>query len=135
MTDGFLLQAIVYLSAAVICVPIAKRLGMGSVLGYIAAGILIGPFVLGFVGSEGEGIMHFAEFGVVIMLFLIGLELEPVSVLEYEEDGLWCRAFTGGCNHSDLVCRCHACGLSRGMELSRSVWLSQCRLRQLSCRP
>ncbi|MDH4071311.1 MAG: monovalent cation:proton antiporter-2 (CPA2) family protein [Ignavibacteria bacterium] len=77
MTGGFLLQAVVYLGAAVICVPVAKRLGMGSVLGYIAAGILIGPFVLGFVGSEGEDIMHFAEFGVVVMLFIIGLELEP----------------------------------------------------------
>lgn len=74
---NFLSQAIVYLAAAVICVPLAKRLGMGSVLGYLLAGMLIGPFVLGFVGKEGEDIMHFAEFGVVMMLFLIGLELEP----------------------------------------------------------
>ena len=50
---------------------------MGSVLGYLLAGMLIGPFVLGFIGKEGEDIMHFAEFGVVMMLFLIGLELEP----------------------------------------------------------
>lgn len=77
MSGGFLLQAVVYLSAAVVCVPIAKRLGMGSVLGYIGAGILIGPFVLGFIGEEGADIMHVAEFGVVVMLFLIGLELEP----------------------------------------------------------
>jgi CPA2 family monovalent cation:H+ antiporter-2 len=77
MTDGILGQAVVYLAAALICVPLAKRLGMGSVLGYLLAGILIGPFCLGFVGKEGEGIMHFAEFGVVMMLFLIGLELEP----------------------------------------------------------
>jgi CPA2 family monovalent cation:H+ antiporter-2 len=74
---NFLTQAIVYLAAAVICVPLAKKLGMGSVLGYLLAGMLIGPFVLGFVGTEGEDIMHFAEFGVVMMLFLIGLELEP----------------------------------------------------------
>jgi len=74
---NFLTQAIVYLAAAVICVPLAKKLGMGSVLGYLLAGMLIGPFVLGFVGHEGENIMHFAEFGVVMMLFLIGLELEP----------------------------------------------------------
>lgn len=73
----FLLQALIYLAAAVICVPIAKKLGMGSVLGYLIAGMLIGPFVLGFIGKEGEDIMHFAEFGVVMMLFLIGLELEP----------------------------------------------------------
>ena len=74
---NFMTQALIYLAAAVICVPVAKRLGMGSVLGYLLAGMLIGPFVLGFIGSEGEDIMHFAEFGVVMMLFLIGLELEP----------------------------------------------------------
>jgi CPA2 family monovalent cation:H+ antiporter-2 len=75
--EGFLLYAVVYLAAAVVCVPVAKKLGMGSVLGYLIAGIIIGPFVLGFVGKEGEDIMHFAEFGVVMMLFLVGLELEP----------------------------------------------------------
>ncbi len=74
---NFLTQALIYLGAAVICVPVAKRLGMGSVLGYLLAGMLIGPFVLGFIGKEGQDIMHFAEFGVVMMLFLIGLELEP----------------------------------------------------------
>jgi CPA2 family monovalent cation:H+ antiporter-2 len=76
---AFLSQALIYLAAAVICVPVAKRLGMGSVLGYLLAGIVIGPFVLGFIGEEGEDIMHFAEFGVVMMLFLIGLELEPAQ--------------------------------------------------------
>ncbi|WP_149243773.1 monovalent cation:proton antiporter-2 (CPA2) family protein [Dyadobacter sp. 32] len=77
MSDGFLSQALVYLAAAVICVPIAKKIGMSSVLGYLISGIIIGPFVLGLIGQEGEGIMHVAEFGVVMMLFLIGLELEP----------------------------------------------------------
>ncbi|MRR37130.1 potassium transporter, partial [bacterium] len=77
MTTGFLTQALIYLSAAIVCVPVTKRLGMGSVLGYLLAGMLIGPFFLGFVGREGQDIMHFAEFGVVMMLFLIGLELEP----------------------------------------------------------
>ena len=70
-------QAIVYLAAAVVAVPIAKRLGLGSALGYILAGIVIGPFVLGLVGEEGADVKHFAEFGVVLMLFLVGLELEP----------------------------------------------------------
>ncbi|WP_227271636.1 monovalent cation:proton antiporter-2 (CPA2) family protein [Roseobacter weihaiensis] len=74
--EGFLYQASIYLAAAVIAVPIAARLGLGSVLGYLAAGIIIGP-VLGFVGSETQDLQHFAEFGVVMMLFLIGLELEP----------------------------------------------------------
>ena len=74
--EGFLFQASIYLAAAVIAVPIASRLGLGSVLGYLAAGILIGP-AFGLVGSETKDLQHFAEFGVVMMLFLIGLELEP----------------------------------------------------------
>jgi monovalent cation:H+ antiporter-2, CPA2 family len=77
MENNFLFQALVYLSAAVLFVPIAKRLGLGSVLGYLIAGMVIGPYVLGFIGKEGADIMHYAEFGVVMMLFLIGLELEP----------------------------------------------------------
>jgi monovalent cation:proton antiporter-2 (CPA2) family protein len=74
---SLLFQALVYLASAVLFVPIAKRLGLGSVLGYLLAGIVIGPAVMGFIGEEGEDILHFAEFGVVMMLFLIGLELEP----------------------------------------------------------
>ena len=75
--ESFLLQASIFLAAAVIAVPLAARLGLGSVLGYLAAGILIGP-VFGFVGGhETQELQHFAEFGVVMMLFLIGLELEP----------------------------------------------------------
>jgi len=76
-TEGFLFQALIYLAAAVVAVPIAKRLGLGSVLGYLVAGIIIGPFVLGFIGEEGQDVLHFAEFGVVLMLFVIGLELKP----------------------------------------------------------
>jgi CPA2 family monovalent cation:H+ antiporter-2 len=75
--EGFLFQATIFLAAAVIAVPLAARLGLGSVLGYLAAGILIGP-VLGLVGGHQTiELQHFAEFGVVMMLFLIGLELEP----------------------------------------------------------
>jgi monovalent cation:proton antiporter-2 (CPA2) family protein len=75
--QDFFFQALIYLSAAVVSVPVAKRLGMGSVLGYLLAGIVIGPYILGLVGEEGTDVMHFAEFGVVLMLFLIGLELRP----------------------------------------------------------
>lgn len=74
--ETFLYQATVFLAAAVIAVPIAARLGLGSVLGYLAAGILIGP-VLGLIGADVTDLQHFAEFGVVMMLFLIGLELDP----------------------------------------------------------
>ncbi|MBR9822651.1 MAG: potassium transporter [Rhodobacteraceae bacterium] len=77
--EGFLYQATIYLCAAVIAVPIAARLGLGSVLGYLAAGILIGP-ALNLVGHETHDLQHFAEFGVVMMLFLIGLELEPKAL-------------------------------------------------------
>ncbi|BAC89284.1 glutathione-regulated potassium-efflux system protein KefC [Gloeobacter violaceus] len=75
--ENLFFQAFIYLAAAVVSVPIAKRLGLGSVLGYLLAGVAIGPFVLGLVGKEGEDVMHFAEFGVVMMLFLVGLELQP----------------------------------------------------------
>ena len=74
--ETFLFQATIYLGAAVIAVPLAARLGLGSVLGYLSAGIIIGP-LFGLVGTEAKDIQHFAEFGVVMMLFLIGLELEP----------------------------------------------------------
>ncbi|MEZ9649481.1 monovalent cation:proton antiporter-2 (CPA2) family protein [Vibrio lentus] len=73
---GYFLQAFIYLLAAVIAVPIAKRLGLGSVLGYLIAGVVIGP-IIGLVGEETTTIQHFAEFGVVMMLFLVGLELKP----------------------------------------------------------
>jgi len=75
--QDFFFQALIYLVAAVISVPIAKKMGLGSVLGYLLAGVIIGPFVLHLVGSEAGEVMHFAEFGVVLMLFVIGLELQP----------------------------------------------------------
>jgi CPA2 family monovalent cation:H+ antiporter-2 len=75
----FLKQAIIYLAAAVLCVPVTKRLGLSSVIGYLLAGILIGPFGLGLVAQERTELMHFAEMGVVMMLFIIGLELEPAQ--------------------------------------------------------
>jgi glutathione-regulated potassium-efflux system ancillary protein KefC len=71
-----MIDALIYLAAAVVMVPIAKRLGLGSVLGYLLAGIVIGPWGFKLV-SDVESIMHFSEFGVVLMLFVIGLELDP----------------------------------------------------------
>lgn len=73
---SLLLRAFVYLATTVISVPIAKRLGLGSVLGYLIGGVIIGPFGASLVGDQ-TSVMHFAEFGVVMMLFLVGLELRP----------------------------------------------------------
>ena len=75
-TPAWLVNSFIYLSAAVLAVPLSKALGLGSIIGYLAAGIAIGPWGIGLV-ANGEDIMHFAEFGVVLMLFLVGLELEP----------------------------------------------------------
>ena len=76
---AYFIQAFVYLLAAVIAVPLAKRFGLGSVLGYLIAGVVIGP-VMGLVGQETRTIQHFAEFGVVMMLFLIGMEIDPKAL-------------------------------------------------------
>ena len=75
-TPSWLTNSFIYLSAAVVTVPLAKKLGLGSILGYLAAGMAIGPWGLSLV-SNVQDILHFAEFGVVLMLFLVGLELEP----------------------------------------------------------
>ena len=76
MEHSLLTNALIYLAAAVVAVPLAKRLGLGAVLGYLLAGMAIGPWGLGLIGDV-EDILHFSEFGVVLLLFLIGLELEP----------------------------------------------------------
>jgi glutathione-regulated potassium-efflux system ancillary protein KefC len=76
MEHSILFNALVYLAAAVAAVPLAKRFGLGAVLGYLLAGMAIGPWGLGLI-SEVETILHFSEFGVVLLLFVIGLELEP----------------------------------------------------------
>ncbi len=75
-SHGLIINIVIYLSAAVIAVPIFTRLGLGSVLGYLIAGTCIGPWGLGLI-NDVEDILHFSEFGVVLLLFLIGLELEP----------------------------------------------------------
>jgi monovalent cation:proton antiporter-2 (CPA2) family protein len=76
---GFLEQALIYLAAGVIAVPLFKRLGLGSVLGYLAAGVVIGPWGFALI-SAPDTLLQFAEFGVVMLLFLIGLELEPARL-------------------------------------------------------
>jgi glutathione-regulated potassium-efflux system ancillary protein KefC len=75
MDHDLLLDVVIYLGAAVVCVPLARRLNLGSVLGYLAAGCLIGPHCFGFIKSV-ESVLHLSEFGVVLMLFAIGLELD-----------------------------------------------------------
>jgi glutathione-regulated potassium-efflux system protein KefB len=79
MTGDLLQNSVVFLSAAVIAVPIAQKLGLGSVLGYLLAGVVIGPWGIGLI-SDVQAILHFAEFGVVLLLFLIGLELNPTKL-------------------------------------------------------
>ena len=74
--EAFLLKLLIFLGAAAISVPLARKLKLGSVLGYLIAGIVIGPFGLSLIDNI-EAIMHFTEFGVVMMLFLVGLELNP----------------------------------------------------------
>lgn len=73
---SFLLESLIFLMAALVVVPICRRLGLSSVLGYLAAGLLIGPSGLGAVGDANE-VLHFSEIGVVLLLFIIGLELQP----------------------------------------------------------
>ncbi len=109
--DNVLFHAFVYLVAAVIAVPIAKRLGLGSVLGYLLAGILIGPHALSLVGEHAGHVMHFAEFGVVMMLFLVGLELQPARLWEMRAKLLG----LGGLQVAGTACACAGVGLALGL--------------------
>ena len=76
------MEMVAYLAAAVVAVPIAHRLGLGSILGYLLAGVLVGPCVLGWVGHFSSEVMNVSKFGVIMMLFLVGLELEPKKLWE-----------------------------------------------------
>jgi glutathione-regulated potassium-efflux system ancillary protein KefC len=87
---SMMVDALIYLSAAVVCVPLMSALRLGSVLGYLLAGCLIGPSLLGFV-RDVHAIMHVAELGVVLMLFVIGLELDPKRLWEMRA-----KVFGGG---------------------------------------
>ena len=82
--SGGLFQTFVYLMAAIVAVPLAKRLGLGAVIGYLLAGAIIGPYALNVAGSAVD-VMHFAEFGVVMMLFVVGLELRPALLWQMRQ--------------------------------------------------
>ena len=90
-------EALIFLAAAVVCVPIAARLGLGSVLGYLIAGALIGPWGLGLIAGI-ESIQGLAELGVALMLFVIGLELDPRRMLAMRKE-----VFRGGATSSRCV--------------------------------
>jgi monovalent cation:proton antiporter-2 (CPA2) family protein len=109
--NALLIQALVYLAAGVIAAPIAKRLGLSSVLGYLLAGLLVGPFGLNLVGAAGD-VMRFAEFGVVILLFLIGLEVRPALLWKMRSTifGLGAAQMVG----TGLVLA--GCGMAFGLE-------------------
>ena len=114
--ENFLLHASLYLGTAVLVVPLAVRAGLGSVLGYLAAGILLGP-ILGLAGAETANLQHFAEFGVVLMLFLIGLELEPRTLWDMRHKLLG----LGGAQVAGTVVLLAAVLLALGTSLSVAV--------------
>ncbi|MES2951439.1 MAG: glutathione-regulated potassium-efflux system protein KefC [Pseudomonadota bacterium] len=107
----WLINSFIYLSAAVIAVPLSRALGLGSIIGYLAAGIAIGPWGLGLV-TNVQDILHFAEFGVVLMLFLVGLELEPKRLWSLRRPIFgWGSAQVVGCAAA-LFALALACGVS-----------------------
>jgi monovalent cation:proton antiporter-2 (CPA2) family protein len=77
MESSLAMNTLIFLGVAIIMVPLARKFGLSSVIGYIAGGIIIGPYVLKLTGKDVNGIMHASEFGVIMLLFLVGLELEP----------------------------------------------------------
>lgn len=110
MDSHTLIQALIYLGSAALIVPIAVRLGLGSVLGYLIAGCVIGPWGLRLV-TDAEAILHFAEIGVVLMLFVIGLELIRSAYgscapryLAAARCKWWCAARLSGCSACCLDC-------------------------------
>src|SRR5215207_9945036 len=110
---SILQQAVVFLGAAMVAVPLSKRLGLGSVLGYLAAGIVIGPWGLGWI-SDVENILHFAEFGVVMLLFIIGLELQPSRLWQLRK-----RVFgMGGVQMAVTGAALTALGMALGLPFS-----------------
>jgi monovalent cation:proton antiporter-2 (CPA2) family protein len=113
---NLLYEAAVFLGVAVLAVPLFSRLGLGSILGYLAAGILIGPKALGFI-SDVDNILHFSEFGVVLLLFLIGLELQPSRLL-----GLRRPIFLmGGAQVIGTGAILAVCGIALGLGIGTAI--------------
>ncbi|MEO5669591.1 MAG: glutathione-regulated potassium-efflux system protein KefC [Ramlibacter sp.] len=113
---AWLTNSLIYLGAAVFAVPLSRYLGLGSIIGYLAAGIAIGPWGLRLV-SNVEDILHFAEFGVVLMLFLVGLELEPRRLWSMRRPIFgWGSAQVFGC--AALLC---AAGMAAGLTWQVSL--------------
>lgn len=111
MESSLLLNALIYLLAAVLAVPIAKRLGLGAVLGYLLAGMAIGPWGLRLI-TQVQDILHFSEFGVVLLLFLIGLELDPKRLWAMRKPIFGWGGAQVGCVSALLFCA----GLALGMD-------------------
>jgi glutathione-regulated potassium-efflux system ancillary protein KefC len=119
----WLINSFIYLSAAVIAVPISKAVGLGSIIGYLAAGIAIGPWGLGLV-TNVEDILHFAEFGVVLMLFLVGLELEPRRLWSMRRPIFgWGSAQVLGCGVA-LAATAAACGIELRVSVVAGLGLA-----------
>ena len=120
---AWLINSFIYLSAAVIVVPLSRALGLGSIIGYLAAGIAIGPWGLGLV-TNVQDILHFAEFGVVLMLFLVGLELEPKRLWSLRRPIFgWGSAQMAGCTAGIFVLA-WACGVPTPIALVAALGLA-----------
>ena len=113
---GLLPQTLIYLAAAVIAVPIAKRLGLGAVLGFLVAGMTIGPWGLALI-DDIETILHFSEFGVVLLLFLVGLELNPRKLYEMR----WPIFGAGSAQVLATIALVTAIGLAFGLSLTLAL--------------
>lgn len=121
--SSWLTNSLVFLAAAVAAVPLAKALGLGSIIGYLAAGIVIGPWGLGLV-SDVQSILHFAEFGVVLMLFLVGLELEPRRLWELRRPIFaWGSAQMLGCSIVLVAALATMSAVAMGLKWSWQVIL------------
>ena len=133
--DVTLTQIALFLAAAVVAAPLAKLLRIGTVLGYLLVGVLIGPFGLGFVYTvyEVDSVLHFAEFGVVLLLFLIGLELRPKRLWTLRANLFG----VGGAQVAITGLVLAAIGMAFGLAWQTALlpaWRCRCRRRRSPCR-